>query len=575
MDTRKKAIISIALISLLGLVILLAASELVIMESFKALEKDEVEIKLNQATEFINKVNIEIDTLLHYYTASDDTYVFIQDNNPKYIERNFQDINFEKYQLNLLIITNPSGETIYSKAFNIKNGNTNEFLPNFDVKSHTELYAFSETEDSKIGYFCLDGNLFLMASRPIITSQYEGPIKGAMIFGRQITSEMVTELETQSHLLIDIVPTCSNLDLVPSDVLNHFSNDTTIMIKVAESDLIKGFNLLNDITGEPCAYLIVSGPRTIYWQGANSVHLFAALTAIFFAGFGFSTIKFLDIALISRISKLSATVGKITKTKDMNQRLKIESQKKSENDEINQLSTSINLMLDTIREINANLNKSQRFAAIGELAVMVGHDLRNPLQGITIAVDFLSMQKKDDPEKKQKMLSIIKSDVAYCEKIVSDLLNYSREIIINPTKVSPKDLLSNALSHIQVPEVVKVVDFTQDQLKINVDIDKMTRVFDNLIKNAIDAMPTGGTLTVESDSSADSINISFSDTGKGILKEHLEKLFVPLFTTKAKGMGLGLAICKRIIDAHKGKFTVESEVGKGAKFIINLPLANN
>ena len=134
---------------------------------------------------------------------------------------------------------------------------------------------------------------------------------------------------------------------------------------------------------------------------------------------------------------MSSTVGKITKTKDLNQRLKIDNKIKSENDEINQLSASINIMLDTIEEINANLNKSQRFAAIGELAVMVGHDLRNPLQGITTAVDFLSMQKKEDPEKKQKMLSLIKSDVAYCEKIVSDLLNYSREITIIPYKGVP------------------------------------------------------------------------------------------------------------------------------------------
>jgi signal transduction histidine kinase len=206
---------------------------------------------------------------------------------------------------------------------------------------------------------------------------------------------------------------------------------------------------------------------------------------------------------------------------------------------------------------------------------MVGHDLRNPLQGITTAVDFLSMQKKEDPEKKQKMLNLIKLDVAYCEKIVSDLLNYSREITIFPTKVSAKDLVSNTLSHIQVPVAVKIADLTQDQPKIFADFDKMTRVFDNLIKNAIDEMPTGGTLTIESNSSEDSINISFSDTGKGISKENIEKLFVPLFTTKAKGMGLGLAICKRIVEAHKGKITLESELGQGAKFIINLPLANN
>jgi len=203
---------------------------------------------------------------------------------------------------------------------------------------------------------------------------------------------------------------------------------------------------------------------------------------------------------------------------------------------------------------------------------MIAHDLRNPLQGISIAADFLTIEKTSSPEKKTRMLDLIKKDVVYCEKIVNDLLGYSREIKIMPSKTDVKSLLTMSLSNIKIPENVHINNSTQTEPKIDVDSEKMQRVFDNLVKNAIDAMPDGGSLTAKSQVSGDKMRISFTDTGKGITKEDMDKLFVPLFTTKAKGMGFGLAICKRIIEAHQGKISAESIVGKGTTFTIEVPL---
>jgi signal transduction histidine kinase len=95
-----------------------------------------------------------------------------------------------------------------------------------------------------------------------------------------------------------------------------------------------------------------------------------------------------------------------------------------------------------------------------------------------------------------------------------------------------------------------------------------------MVRNAIEAMPEGGNLMIKNEASEETIRISFEDTGPGIPKDNLEKLFSPLYTTKAKGMGLGLVICKRIIDAHKGSISVESVVGEGTKFTIELPRQN-
>ena len=119
---------------------------------------------------------------------------------------------------------------------------------------------------------------------------------------------------------------------------------------------------------------------------------------------------------------------------------------------------------------------------------------------------------------------------------------------------------------------MKIVNCLKHRPNLKVDSDKIKRVFINLIKNAIDAMPNGGKLTIASKQVNDVLEISFADTGTGINDEIMPKLFSPLFTTKAQGMGFGLAICKRIIEAHRGTITVKTAKGKGTTFIVTLPI---
>jgi signal transduction histidine kinase len=123
-----------------------------------------------------------------------------------------------------------------------------------------------------------------------------------------------------------------------------------------------------------------------------------------------------------------------------------------------------------------------------------------------------------------------------------------------------------------MPSNIQVVDLTESKPKVKVDIDKIKRACLNLIRNAVDAMLEGGILTIKSEQTDSFLKISFSDTGVGMAKETMERLWTPLFTTKAKGMGFGLSICKRFIEAHGGSITVESRPGKGTTFIITIPI---
>jgi PAS domain S-box-containing protein len=224
-------------------------------------------------------------------------------------------------------------------------------------------------------------------------------------------------------------------------------------------------------------------------------------------------------------------------------------------------------------EANERLVKAERFSAIGELAGMIGHDLRNPLTGIKNAAYYLRRKQGClDEAKGAEMLKIIDSSVDHANRIISDLLEYSREIHLELEECSPRSLLDYALLLVKIPDHIKVVDRTLDQPMIWVDTNKMERVFINLIKNAIDAMPEKGTLEFSSHPVGDNVEFVFSDSGIGMTEKTLSKLFMPLFTTKAQGMGFGLAICKRIVEAHGGKITVESSVGRGTSFKVILPV---
>ena len=204
---------------------------------------------------------------------------------------------------------------------------------------------------------------------------------------------------------------------------------------------------------------------------------------------------------------------------------------------------------------------------------MIGHDLRNPLTSIKGAAYFLKakyFQSLDDSGK--EMLSTMNRSIEYSNKIINDLLDYSRELTLELSEETPKAVFRAALQHISVPKNIKIVDQTLDSPQVKVDLPKMNRVVINMVRNAFESMPRGGTLTVTTQAYTEMWEISFADTGSGMSKETLSKLWTPLFTTKAKGMGFGLPICRRIVKTHGGEIHVESAVGKGTTFTLLLPL---
>ncbi len=222
------------------------------------------------------------------------------------------------------------------------------------------------------------------------------------------------------------------------------------------------------------------------------------------------------------------------------------------------------------------LRKSERMAAIGETAAIVGHDLRNPLQGITGALDVLKLKWGTTADAETlEMLELIKGALDHADKIVKELLDYSREIHLELTETTPRAVTGAAMLQIHVPENVVIKNLTLDTPTLQIDEAKMQRVFLNLISNAIDAMPKGGELTIASAESNGFLEIKFTDTGEGVSETAMQNMWKPLKTTKPRGIGLGLVICKGIVEAHDGSIQVESTADNGTTFTIKLPIAQN
>ena len=228
-----------------------------------------------------------------------------------------------------------------------------------------------------------------------------------------------------------------------------------------------------------------------------------------------------------------------------------------------------------LKEAHEQLLKTERLAAIGELATMVAHDLRNPLTSIRNAGFYIknSCPARATGECKTalEMLDIIDQEIIFTNNIINHLLDFAAKRPLQKKKQNINSLIDDSLKRIHIPQNINVERKYTKKATAAVDEKQLERVFINQTRNAVQAMPNGGTLTITTNETKDHIEIAFTDTGTGIQKENMNKLFSPLFTTKAKGIGIGLAICKKIVEQHGGTIEAQSKAGQGTTFTIKLP----
>jgi PAS domain S-box-containing protein len=243
-----------------------------------------------------------------------------------------------------------------------------------------------------------------------------------------------------------------------------------------------------------------------------------------------------------------------------------------------QLEKYANQMEELAKERAQQLSQAERLIAIGQTAGMVGHDIRNPLQAIVgelyLAKDEINSIGNGEAKKSlQESCAFIEQNLFYIDKIVADLQDYTKPLKPNWEKVNVEKAIEEALLIVAIPNSLKVDIAIEEGFPLfTADFSMLKRALINLIQNAVQAMPNGGRLKIIAKCENNQTCISVHDSGEGITVEVQDKLFTPLFTTKSKGQGFGLAVVKRLVEAQNGKISFSSQQGKGTTFNIQIPI---
>jgi len=257
--------------------------------------------------------------------------------------------------------------------------------------------------------------------------------------------------------------------------------------------------------------------------------------------------------------------GVMIELKDLNKKLS------SINDELVQRN-------EQLKDTQEQLIRTEKLAAVGTLASGVSHELRNPLSAIKNAVFLLKRKLSrnvmpDVDEKVLQFLDIMDKEIDRSTRIINDLLGFTR--VAKPARIRSdiRIVINDALSRVTIAENIKLSkDLQSDLPMVTIDANQIGQVLINLIENACQAMTDGGKLQISTRKSKTFTEIEIADSGCGIPEKEINKIFDPLFTTKPKGIGMGLAVCHGIIDKHNGTIEVKSREGKGTNMIIKLPL---
>jgi PAS domain S-box-containing protein len=226
--------------------------------------------------------------------------------------------------------------------------------------------------------------------------------------------------------------------------------------------------------------------------------------------------------------------------------------------------------LTEVKRLQEQMELKERLTALGEMSAGIAHELRNPMAVIFGYLNLLS--KKIDPAS-QNIIRDITSEISGMNRIIGDLLTFARPASLNRIAVSIKELIEGCLANVlQAKDADAKITTVLELDDVNASLDEglMRQAFSNLFQNAVEAMPGGGTLTVKAHGGKN-LTVAVTDTGTGIPPETIRKIFLPFFTTKDKGVGLGLALVHKIVLSHGGRLEVESTEGMGTAFTVIIP----
>jgi len=463
MTLQKKVLLTIGVTIVCLIVILFVISQIFILSSFSELEEQNTRQNVERVMNALSDEFSAMDALAYDWAAWDDTYAFIEDRNEDYIESNLVDEKFPGLRLDVILFINTSGQIVFGKAVNLESEEEipvpqsllEHLSPNAPIINHPDV------ESSITGIVLLPApeDPMLIASRPIVTSTDEGPIRGTLIMGRYLdTAEIenlaeTTQLSLSAHRFDD--------SQMPSDLQAarpFLSEDDPIFIQPLNEESIAGYALIEDIYGRPGLVLKADMPRSIYRQGQTTVNYFILFILSIGLVFSVLILLFLDRSVLSPLSQLNTSVGSIGTSGDLSKRISLAGR-----DEFANLADSVNGMLESLEQFQHKLHESEEkyrsFFKTSRDPVFITSKDGRWLDMNDAALELLGYESKDDlfnvripdlyeaPEERERHTKIIEQQ-GFAKEFPVNLRRKDGSIVNTLiTSVAKKDVNGNVIGY--------------------------------------------------------------------------------------------------------------------------------
>ncbi|MFP5214114.1 MAG: CHASE4 domain-containing protein, partial [Acidobacteriota bacterium] len=356
MTLRKKTLLIMGL-TMLGLIVVsYLSSEYILLRGFTGLEERDVRRNVQRFEDAVAGTLGALSSKAGDWSNWDESYAFVEDGNPEFIKANPTDKTFIEIEVNVILIIHSSGRLVFGKAFDLASG---EEVPLYDgLKAHigagSPLLSHEDTESSHTGLLMLPEGPMLVASRPIVTSEGKGPIRGTLIMGRFLDATKLGKLAEMTHLTVRALDLGHNrLPLEPVVIEGLADNKGSTLVRPLDDDTVAGYAIYRDIYDEPALLFEITMPREVFMQGlVTRRYLILSLLGI---GFIFSTVALLllERVVLSRLVRLSGNVDAIGDKGDFSGRVDVDG-----NDELATLSVAINGMLQALEESRRSVSEA-------------------------------------------------------------------------------------------------------------------------------------------------------------------------------------------------------------------------
>jgi signal transduction histidine kinase len=600
MSIRLKVLGAIVLSFFIFFAALFIGARSIILNSFEQLEADTSHSNAQRIMNVLqDNFNAMISTNLDW-GHWDEPYAFIRGESTDFVETNLGVATMSNLDLNMMLFVDSDKNLLHAEVIDRE---INDFMPLPEGISEwlTEGSPFlnhSEKTSIVSGFVRIPNHLIMLTSVPILMNDAQGEISGSLVLGRFFDAPEVTELAEALQFDLQMLDYASpDLSAEAQSAKASLSSDNPINTEIVNEQTIAGFALITDVRGEPIAIIQANMPRDIYQRGLGTLNLLAAVLVGAGLIMGIASALALEGIVVNRLTKLSEEVDQIQESGGQTalaKRVTVSSK-----DELSRLSKNINTMLDRLEYNRRQLSEQNQALKVAyqeaeeatrlksEFLSTMSHELRTPLNAIVgYAGIMLEGVGGEIDGEARSMLENINESSEQLLKLINDILDISKieagrlELVSENFAVRP--LIDTISSNLRVLAEQKRLSFDVDidekvPLLLVGDKDRLSQILINLLSNAFKFTDRGAVGLYVAWSEA-GLLMRVRDTGIGIPPHAMQYIFDEFrqvdgtYSRSYAGTGLGLAIVKKLVEAMDGTVTVDSRVGEGSVFTVNLPL---